>query len=133
MVNFGAMRYLLHIRNTLPCSFQVKGKIMKRISDDVHDYLAVVPDANYDELLNRFGAPDGIAVAYVEDLESQEMLSVLRTRRSILKICKILAAIIVVVWVMVAGIALLDSFQQSGGYGVAYTVDGTIENNQVEE
>lgn len=133
MVNFGAMCYLRHIRNALPCPSRVKGKIMKRISDDVHDYLMIVPDANYDELLNRFGSPESIAVSYVEDLEPKEMISALRTRNAILKISKILTTIIVVVWVAIAGVALLDSFRQSGGYGITYVVDGTFENLEAEE
>lgn len=133
MINFSAMRYLLHARNALPCSGRIKRKIMKRIAHNVHDYLVEDPDANYDKLLNRFGSPESIADAYVGDLESAELLSELRTSRSILKLSKILIALIVVVWVAFTGIALLDSVQQSGGYEITYIVDGTFESNETEE
>lgn len=133
MVNFRTMCYLWQVRYALPCSGRIKRKIMKRIYHDLNDYLVEDPGANYDKVLNRFGSPESIAVAYVGDLESKELLNELRTRRSILKLSKILIAFIVVVWVTFTGIALLDSIQQSGGYEVTYVVDGKLENNEAEE
>ena len=133
MINFSERYYLAQVRNALPCSYRDKRQIMKRISHNVHDYFMENPDVNYKKLLNRFGSPESIAAAYVGNLESKELLHELRTRRSILKLSKIVLSLIVVAWVAFTGIALLDSIQQSGGYEVTYVVDGTIENNQAEE
>lgn len=76
-------RYYRTIRSYLPCSRKLKNRILDEIQNSVNGYLEDHPDANISEIETRFGEPKNIAAAYVDDMDTSELLHALRVRRRI--------------------------------------------------
>lgn len=85
-------RYYRTIRSYLPCSHKLKNRILDEIQNSVNGYLEDHPDAGISEIEARFGEPKNIAAAYVDDMDTSELLYALRVRRRI--ITSIVAGII---------------------------------------
>ena len=77
--NRTARRYLREAKSWLPCSGKQKRDILARIENVVNDYVDQNPDADYSEIMNRFGTPRQIAAAYVDDMDTEELLGQHRT------------------------------------------------------
>lgn len=133
MVNFTVERYLYQVRKKLPISRKEKKRITEALKRNVMEYVGENPSADYAALIKRFGTPQSISGAYVENLESDVLLKDLRNKRKVLRVVSVVAAAIVVVWMAVAGAALLDSYEQSGGYSKTYIVDGSGESDEMGE
>lgn len=77
-------RYYRTIRSYLPCSRKLKNRILDEIQNSVNGYLEDHPDANISEIETRFGEPKNIAAAYVDDMDTPELLGALRIRKRII-------------------------------------------------
>lgn len=77
-------RYYRTIRSYLPCSRKRKKHILDEIQNSVNGYLKDHPEANISEIEVRFGEPKNIAAAYVDDMDTPELLYALRARRRII-------------------------------------------------
>lgn len=77
-------RYYCTIRSFLPCSQKLKKRILDEIQNSVNGYLKDHPEANISEIEARFGEPKNIAAAYVDDMNTPELLHTLRVRRRII-------------------------------------------------
>lgn len=76
-------RYFHTIRSYLPCSRKLKKRILDEIHSSVNGYLSDHPDATITEIETHFGEPKNIAAAYVDDMDTSELLHALRVRRRI--------------------------------------------------
>ena len=94
-------RYYRRIKSWLPCSRQQKKEILEKIKSNVSDYLEENPEADFRQVQAWFGAPESIAAAYVDEMDTTALLSGLRIRRKILAMVAGLAALIVISWGMV--------------------------------
>ena len=96
--NRSMKRYFRRIRGTLPCSRKLKNHIMDQIHNEVGLYLEEHPGADYNAVLSRFGEPERIAAAYVEDMGAAEILKKLRIRRRILSTVALVLAFTLITW-----------------------------------
>lgn len=95
-MNKVAERYLRAVRKALHCPGQQGKRLLRQLSEDIEEYCEEHPDATEEELCRRFGTPEDVAAAFVEDLGGSIAVNVQRRRN------RIVTAVIVVL-VLVAG------------------------------
>lgn len=96
-MNKVAERYLRAVRKALHCPGQQWKRLLRQLSEDIEEYCEEHPDATEEELCRRFGTPEDVAAAFVEDLGGSIAVNVQRRRN------RIVTAVIVVL-VLVAGV-----------------------------
>lgn len=128
MVNRNARRYLRQVRGWLPCAGKMKRQIMEEIRSSVSHYLEEEPNADYQAIVARFGSPQQIASAYVDEQDTAEILRQLRIKRRIFAAVCCTAVACVAIWLSVALAAYADAQNCTNGYGVVYIVEGFSEN-----
>lgn len=115
--------YYRTIRSFLPCSRKLKKRILGEIQNSVNGYLKDHPEANITEIEARFGEPKNIAAAYVDDMNTPELLHTLRVRRRIITAVVIGVIASLFMWASCLGYALVR-------YNTEY--NGTIEVTGIE-
>lgn len=95
-MNKVAERYLRAVRKALHCPGRQGKRLLRQLSEDIEEYCEEHPDATEEELCRRFGTPEDVAAAFVEDLGGSIAVNIQRRRN------RIVTAVIVVL-VLVAG------------------------------
>lgn len=99
MVCKNALRdYCRAVKSWLPCDAKQKRRILEKIRLDVMGYLEENPDADFAAIQARFGTPQAIASAYVDDLDTAQLLYSLRIRKRIVTIVAATMATILLTW-----------------------------------
>ena len=127
--NMHMRRYLREIRNGLPCSRELKRKIIDEISSSVSRYLTKNPGGNYDEIVAKFGTPEQIASSYVNEMDSSELVHKLLIRKKIVRMVFAVAIVVVILWVGVVSISLLNEIKNADGYYDVSIVDNETNHN----
>lgn len=78
--------YYRQVSAWLPCGGRLKKQLMSSITATVDGYLAEHPEADFAALQAHFGSPQQIASAFVDEMETEELLNALRIRRKIVSI-----------------------------------------------
>ena len=121
------LRYLLAVYRELPGSWKQKIKILQGLKHCILDYASDSGGITYDKLLKRFGEPKQIASNYVMEMEAEELLNSLQTRR-------IIAAVAMVVFVT-AGIwrfTIVESYVNHKKDMAGYAIVEIIEYERIE-
>ncbi len=100
-------RYLRAVRGWLPCSGELKRRIMSQITNGVQEYLAQNPNATFDDLCAQLGSPQVIAAAYIENAATAEILKNLRIRRRIVAIVISAVLVILISWATVVAYEIM--------------------------
>lgn len=90
--------YYRQIRSWLPCGGRLRKNMMNNITETVEEYLAEHPESDFITLQAHFGTPQQIASAFVDEMETAELLSSIRIRKKIIKIILICLATVVAIW-----------------------------------
>lgn len=123
-------RYLRQVRSWLPCSCKAKRKIIGEIKSNIDDFLTNNPDAQYTNLVARFGTPQEIAASYVNEMDMGELLEGLKIRKRIMKTIMIAAVIALLLWLGEIMAAHFQIMNTANGYMVD-TIE-VIEQNTYE-
>lgn len=115
-------KYYRQIQKWLPCGGPLKRKLMANITATIEEYLSSNPDATFTDLQEHFGAPQQIAIAFVDEMETQELLNALHIRRKLLRISMMVAILIVITCLLFALAVYLDVLSHMHGYGVVEVV-----------
>lgn len=126
--NMQLKRYYRSIRSWLPCSRRLKKKVLDGIQGNISAYLEENPAADLASIEQRFGKPQQIAGACVEEMGSQELMRDLRVRRKIVSIVMACATAVIIIWTAFVTIALIDNVNAENGY-----IDIKIEGSAVED
>ena len=117
-------RYYRQIRSYLPCSRRLKNHIMDEIRSNIAGFLEENPGASLAQVEARFGTPQAIAAAYVDDMDTQELLKALHIRQKITTIVTACVLIILLMW----GITVLSAFIHAYGTTTGYIESYITEN-----
>ena len=117
-------RYYHRIRNCLPSSRKLKAKVLAEIESNINAYLLDEPSADIASIEARFGAPEQIAIAYVDELGTPELLKKFQIRKRILTIIISAVAIILILWLGVVGWSAIREHNDSNN---TVTDSGIIE------
>ena len=122
--NVALKRYYRSIRNCLPSSYELKAKVLADIENNINEYLRENPSADIASIEARFGAPEQIAIAYVDELGTPELLKKFQIRKRILTIIISAVAIILILWLGVVGWSAIREHNDSNN---TVTDSGIIE------
>lgn len=122
--NVALKRYYRSIRNCLPSSRKLKAKVLAEIERNINAYLLEYPSADIASIEYRFGVPEQIAVAYVDELGTPELLKKFQIRKRILTIVISAIAIILILWLGVVGWSAIREHNHSNN---TVTDSGIIE------
>lgn len=100
--------YCRAVKGWLPCDAKQKRRILEKIRLDVTGYLEESPDADIAAIQARFGTPQTIASAYVDDMDTAKLLHSLRVRKRIITIVAAAMAVILLTWAGVVTWAVVD-------------------------
>ena len=119
-------RYMRKVRSWIPGSGKLKKGILDQIEATVHEYLTENPGADYTSLLKRFGTPQQIASAYVDAMDTAELLRNLKIRRNVLRIVATVAAAIIIIWAGAVSVALVSDYNSANG---RVYISGAVEDH----
>lgn len=111
-------QYYRQVASWLPCGGRLKKQLMGNIKATVGGYLADHPEADFAALQAHFGTPQQIAIAFVEEMETEELLRSLHIRRKVVTILLSCVIAIVAIWGISVTIMLIAGFAKTFGYGV---------------
>jgi predicted Fe-S protein YdhL (DUF1289 family) len=120
MMNRNCKRYLRQIRRWLPCTPGKKQSILGRIRENIMQYLQENADPTFQDLQERFGDPQQIAAACVDEMGSMELLRDLRICRRIVTVVVAAAMAAVLIWAAAVTIMSIDAHDSVNGF---YTDD----------
>lgn len=109
-------RYYRTIRSYLPCTAKQKKRILDEIRERVNAYLEEYPEAGFAQIEARFGTPQTIAAAYVDDMDTPELLNVLRIRRKIVTAVASGVIAVILIWGIAVSVAYVEAHSQWNGY-----------------
>lgn len=126
-----AKNYLKSIEKTLVGTKQQKNEFLKNISSAVEEYCESNPDASFDDICSRFGAPDVIAKELICDTDVNEIKKKVGVK-------KIIAAAVAVIIAVVAVLAIVEfvdshdevhgnSVQEIGGQAMSQSINSMEE------
>lgn len=98
LTNKAARQYLRRVRGLLPCSRKDKDRITGPLRQSISDFLAEQPEADAALLRERFGPPDTIAAACLENANVSNLLRRLKTKRRIVAIVISAAVLLLLTW-----------------------------------
>lgn len=101
-------RYYRTVFNYLPCSRKLKNKILQEIKGNVTAYLEEHPQATISDIESHFGTPRSIAAAYVDDMNTEELIHALHIRKKVVTtiVCTLLA--VMLLWAMGVTYIMVD-------------------------
>lgn len=108
-------KYYRQIKDWLPCGGPLKRKLMGNITATIEGYIAEHPQADFTDLQTHFGTPQQIATAFVDEMDTQELLHSLRIRRRILRTVFFGIAAAVSIWGIVMLILLITGLANELG------------------
>ena len=123
-------RYVRTVRSYLPCSRKVKQQILKEIQGNMNAYLEENPKADYAQIEAHFGSPQNIAAAYVDDMDTQELLRTLLIRKKIKT--AIIGCLFVIVLLWAIGVSYIMIHEVTHFPGTVYIEVEKTENNSDE-
>lgn len=110
--------YYRQIKGWLPCGGQVKKMLMANITATIGGYVEEHPGIDFAAVQAHFGTPQQIATAFVDEMDTEELLGKLRIRKKLVTVITAAAIAIVVLWAVVVTLSYLSFLNQLYGYGV---------------
>ncbi len=100
-------RYCRAVGSYLPCSPRQKREILLGLRQRLEDHCAEHPESAED-LETVFGTPQAVAAAYIDDMDTGELLAALRQRRRILRLVGVGLLAALAIWLTACIISAID-------------------------
>ena len=100
-------RYCRVVGSYLPCSLRQKREILLGLRQRLEDHCAEHPESAED-LEAAFGTPQAVAAAYIDDMDTGELLAALRQRRRILRLVGVGLLAALAIWLTACIISAID-------------------------
>lgn len=114
--NSALRQYYRKIRNFLPCAGKLKKRILFEIQSNVNKYLENCPDADIQQVEGHFGSPQSIAAAYVDDMNTEELLQALCIRKKIISAIISCIMAILLMWSIAVTVAHKNVLERNTVY-----------------
>lgn len=113
-------RFCAQVRKNLPCGAKQKKRILNEVSDSGINWIKQNPGKPFSEFQRDFGGPAVIAAAYLEQMDTSELLRKVSVHKKVLWISLSLAIIILLVCIGTALWAMNDIHEYSAGRVIVY-------------
>lgn len=100
-------RYCRAVGSYLPCSLRQKREILLGLRQRLEDHCAEHPESAED-LEAAFGTPQAVAAAYIDDMDTGELLAALRHRRRVLRLVGVGLLAALAIWLTACIISAID-------------------------
>lgn len=108
-------RYCRAVGSYLPCSPRQKREILLGLRQRLEDHCAEHPESAED-LEAAFGTPQAVAAAYIDDMDTGELLAALRQRRRILRLVGVGLLAALAIWLTACIISAIDLHDATHGW-----------------
>lgn len=109
-------RYYWQIRSWLPCTWRQKNRFIRELSGNVRAFLKRSLDADMDAVRERFGTPQQIAAAFVDETDTSTLLKGLQIRRRVFAIALAVAIIGLITFALLYAHGVQTIDETFGGY-----------------
>ncbi len=109
-------RYYREVRDWLPGTRKMKREIMDQVRASVEAYLDEEPGADMAGVEARFGSPQAIAAASVDERDTGELLQDLRTKRRIVSMVVGVLATALILWAGVVTWGAIREYRSLNGH-----------------
>lgn len=116
-------RYYREVRGWLPGTRKMKREILDQVRSSIEAYLEEEPGADMAGVEARFGSPQAIAAASVDERDTVELLRDLRTKRRIVSM---------VAGVLAAALLLWTGLVTWGAVKASRSLNGHIEVRMID-
>lgn len=100
-------RYCRAVGSYLPCSLRQKREILLGLRQRLEDHCAEHPESAED-LEAAFGTPQAVAAAYIDDMDTGELLAALRHRRRVLRLVGVGLLAALAIWLTACIVSAID-------------------------
>ena len=71
--------YLHEISASLPAGYPNKKRLLRTLQQNIYDFLEEYPDADWEDVIEHFGASCDIAQSYIEEFSDTELATSYKT------------------------------------------------------
>ena len=96
----------------------MKRMILSDVQDNAAELFQENPQANYGDLVARFGSPDRLAASYIQDMDTRNLLRELRIKRRVTTTVIAALSVALLIWLGAAYISFVETLDHNGGYWV---------------
>lgn len=89
--------------------------------------MAENPDSGYNGIVARFGTPQQIAAAYVDEQETSELLNDMRIKTKIMGMATIAASLVFFLWLAVVTLVYIEGCNNVNGTGAVTGIEVIYE------
>lgn len=114
-------QYLKQVKASLTCPGKIKKRLLLQLQGDVAEFLETNPNAAMQDLVNRFGPPEQMAISYLANLDGDELQKQIRKSKVIKRIVMFTCIGILSIILIVASIIIIDNLTDDVSV-VTYTV-----------
>ena len=101
------------------------------MASSIRDYVSEGADVSYERLVKRFGEPEAIAFAYVNEMETDELVKELSKNKRIVIVAATTAIIFVLLWVGYLGYCYSGYEKNINGYMTVEIIE--VERKLIDE
>lgn len=98
-MNNAYLEYMKQLKKELPNTIKNQSSFLHCISLDVKDYLEDHPTSTYDDIVSEFGSPKELGHSLIENMEPDQIESILLKQRRMKKLTYLLASTILFIFV----------------------------------
>lgn len=109
-------KYYREVGSCLTGTDSQKRLLVAQIKEQVGTFLQEQPEADMAAIVRHFGTPQQIAQAYLEQMDTPELLGKLRIRKRIVTIVAVAAIVALAMWGIAVGWAMYDAHDSTNGY-----------------
>lgn len=114
--------YCRRVRRALPCTRKQKAAITRKVRDSIEAFLEETPDADFEQVRGRFGEPETIAMAYIEDMGGKDILRSLQIRRKCFAAVAGALVLALTIWAAFMAYAVIDA-QKFNSYEIVSYIE----------
>lgn len=111
-----ARKYCACVSRVLPCSGKMKRKIMGEIRMSIQEYMNEHPDAAYTDMETKFGTPQQIVSAYLDEADHLRLAGELKLKNRVMKAVLAALTVSVLLIAVTLGLIIEDDYSSENGY-----------------
>ena len=118
-------RYLLEIAFYLPVPWKQKKEILRKIKHSIESYIFDGDYISYRQIRSRFGDPKQIAMAYLTEMDPEELLDRINRKRIVVRGFVTVVIIALALWAISLIHDLIAVIKDNNGYEIVEIIDVT--------
>ena len=119
------LRYLLEISFYLPVRWKQKKQILGKIRCSIESYIFEGDYVSYRQIRSRFGDPQQIAIAYLSEMTTEEVLEKVKQKQFIVRTVLAVVIVVMILWAVYQARQLINFWDDTNGYMIVEITDVT--------